>query len=128
MARLDKMVQIGDFNVLVKEITVSQMREIYAGVIEDFGNIDLADLLSQPLDEMLKRLAPYIQVIGDDANMEDMTFSELEKLYVAFKEVNASFFKVVPIDEILANLHSKATNWLGGNLGQQADLTETSAS
>lgn len=80
--RKTKKIQINDIEYTIKELTIRQIMELK----NEYVNLDN---LASILDTFLVKCSD----IPKDS-LQDFTFTDLENIVIAIKEVNISFFKI----------------------------------
>ena len=98
-------ITINDKIITIHEITVRQMLNIK----ESLGNRNVL--------EALQELLPLLTDASTDFLLE-LAPSEIEEIYCKVKEVNASFFRVVPLDQILAGYKETVMQIIVSNLSK----------
>ena len=79
------------------EVLLAKERQNQAGL----NNLKLL----QDVPKMAEAMSgDCLEVMGSAQGIEDLGFSELKDLWDVFKEVNASFLGVIPIDQMAQNL------------------------
>lgn len=90
-----------------KVFTIS---EITAELVEDF----MTDKKTVDTAGMQEALKTVCDATEDD--FRTMTFGQLEGMYNVFREVNASFFKLFPLDKALEGYQESIVNAMKANL------------
>lgn len=103
--RLERSVDLGGFSVVVKELTVAQVRNLLAqaaaateewqklkadkadGVVTDADNLKFLPLLNQKFGLLLSEVANIV-VLPKDKAIDDLALSEIEKLWEVFVQLN----------------------------------------
>lgn len=97
--QLTKVVPVDGGSITVKELRLKDVRSLMADAGR-FENIDLKDLFLNRLDEAAGILAPLLDFQG--VVLEDLTFSELDAVRVAFVEINKSFLDLTGLAAVLS--------------------------
>jgi hypothetical protein len=90
--RNNKTVSVTGGKALVQEFRVSDIRSLLQQASELQDDLEIMTLFSEdsPLAETVSKVVSL-----EEVKFDDLTFTDIEKILVAFKEVNSSFFKMV---------------------------------
>ena len=86
-------VQLEDFKVTIKELRIRDILKVVGNIKEIFDeeDLDIQKLVEEKFDLIIDIVSGFIVVTGDDYTLEDLTFSDIDKLTPEFKAVNQSF-------------------------------------
>lgn len=85
-------IKFEEFDVTIKELRIKDILKVISNVKEVFSDedLDLHKLVEEKFDTIVDIASGFI-VITSGSTLDDLTFSDIDKLVEPFKEVNASF-------------------------------------
>ena len=97
--RLEKVVELRDgVKVTVRELTPKILRNLLSQA-ENVRELSFRELLAERISEVVGLLGDCLELKGE--NWENLSFSEIETVINAFKEVNKAFFGLMSLSAIL---------------------------
>jgi len=85
-------VELDEFKVTIKELRIKDVLKVIVNVKEVFGDkdLDLQKLVEEKFDTIIEIATSFITPQGDHT-LDEISFSDIDKLIEPFKEVNSSF-------------------------------------
>jgi len=101
--RLEKVVELRDgVKVTVRELTPKILRNLLVGLPQEELEKQIADFFIHGLEEVISLLGDCIEIEG--VSVQELSFSEIEKVWEAFREVNRSFFALLTLTGAISEL------------------------
>lgn len=85
-------VELSDFKVTIKELRIKDILNVISNIKEVFDDeLNVQQLVEEKFDLIVSIASDFIVVDDSEYSLDDLTFSDIDLLTPAFKEVNASF-------------------------------------
>ncbi|OQY56429.1 MAG: hypothetical protein B6247_04025 [Candidatus Parabeggiatoa sp. nov. 2] len=102
--RLEETVKLDDNRVvIVREMTVGEVRKLLRKFLH-VGQLDWLTLLVEHFEEVTALLSPNVVSLSNDETFEDLTWSDLMKLWKSFGRLNPFFQTITSIVQMLDTL------------------------
>jgi len=131
--RLNKRIELDEQNIIVREMTLGQVRQLIIDIMEEFQtnldkNPNFQTFLTQEFDWIGQKMVPFISSentrtkIGEPLNFNNLTASEIKTIWTDFCKLNPFF---LPIEKLASPLTTAVLEILPKHLKQ---LTQTQSS
>lgn len=98
-------VLLEDVTVTIRELTPRDIQFVMSNLSDliSGGDFTMGSLSGEKYDQIMTLLKRICQVEGK-RELDDLGFSEFEKIYETFKEVNSSFFLILGMGSQMAQV------------------------